>query len=472
MTELVDRSASQLSGLLGSGELGARELLDACLVRIAAVNPQVNALVTATFDAARIDAAAADERHRNAMSLGPLDGLPVAHKDLFVTNAVRTTFGSPVFADFVPTEDALIVARSKFAGAVSVGKTNTPEFGAGSQTFNPVFGATLNPWDLTRTCGGSSGGAAVALACGMVPLADGSDMGGSLRNPASFCGVVGLRPSPGRVPTLPARYAWGSLGVDGPMGRCVADVALFLSCLAGPDRRAPLSIEESGETFRSVVPAALSGLRVAWSPRLGDLPVDAEVLSVAQRARILLDAAGCHVDEADPPLEDADEIFETLRAFQFEMGYGALVDRVPDQVKATVRWNVAAGRALSGPAVGRAEVLRGKLFLDMAEFFDRYDVLVTVASQVPPFPVSQEYPTMIAGQEMGSYVEWMRVCSRLTVTSCPALSLPAGLTANGLPVGIQLVTPFRSEARLLSIGLAVEELLGPLGAPPLLGLAG
>src|SRR5215211_1393395 len=238
---LADRSALDLAALLRRGEVSAQEVLGAHLERIAAVNPALNAIVTLVAERAAADAAAADRRQARGADLGPLHGLPVAHKDLHVTAGIRTTMGSSLFADWVPDVDALIVARARAAGAITVGKTNTPELGAGSQTFNPVFGPTANPWDPSRTCGGSSGGAAVALACGMVPLADGSDMGGSLRNPASFCGVVGLRPSPGRVPTWPTRHPWGTLSVDGPMARTVADVAFFLSALAGPDPRCPIS---------------------------------------------------------------------------------------------------------------------------------------------------------------------------------------------------------------------------------------
>jgi amidase len=457
---LAGRSAVELAGLLAKGEVSAREVLADHLARIEARNGDVNAVVTLTAEPAGVDAAAADQAFAEGRALGALHGLPVAHKDLFMTAGVRTTMGSPLFADWVPDPDALVVARAKAAGAISVGKTNTPEFGAGSQTFNPVFGPTRNPWALGRTCGGSSGGAAAALAAGMVPLADGSDMGGSLRNPASFCGVVGLRPSPGRVPSWPSRYPWGALGVEGPMARSVADLALFLGALAGPDPRCPLSISEPGAELTAGLQAArLDGLRVAWSPTLGDLPVEADVLAVLDGVRTALEGAGARVDEADPPLGGADEAFETLRAFQFELGFGALYERSAEQMKETVRWNVEAGRRLTGPDIGRAERLRGEVFEAVAGFFERFDVLATTVSQVPPFPVDVEYPTVVAGRQMGSYIEWMRSCSRITVTACPALSLPAGFTPDGLPVGVQLVAPYRAERRLLAIALSLEELL-------------
>ncbi|MEA3216395.1 MAG: amidase [Acidimicrobiia bacterium] len=436
------------------------------LQRIEAVNPRVNAIVTQDADAAMAAAHNADQRHAAGEPLGTLHGLPVAHKDLNVTAGMRTTFGSPLFAEHVPDVDALIVARAKAAGAITVGKTNTPEFGAGSQTFNPVFGATGNPWDPTRTCGGSSGGAAVALACGMVPIADGSDMGGSLRNPASFCGVAGLRPSPGRVPTYPARHPYGTLSVDGPMARTVADLAFFLSALAGPDSRCPVSIDEEPAIFGGPLERDLHGVRVAWSPRLGDLPVDEEVRNVMEAARPVFEALGCDVREADPPLQGADEAFETLRAFQFELSYGALYDRNAGQMKASVQWNIEAGRRLSGPDVGRAEVLRGKVFAAMADFFERYDVLVAPVSQVQPFPVALEHPSVVDGRQMNSYIEWMRSCSRLSITACPALSVPAGFSSDGLPIGLQLVGPYRGEWPLLQVGHMVEVALGAAGRRP------
>jgi amidase len=314
----------------------------------------------------------------------------------------------------------------------------------------------------------------------MVALADGSDMGGSLRNPASFCGVVGLRTSSGRVPTWPARHPWGALSVDGPMARNVADLTLFLSVLAGPDPRCPLSIDEPGTTFVDLPPgvggvgardrqpdgASLRGLRVAWSPTLGGLPVDGDVAAVLAGLPSVLEAAGAVVEEAEPPFGGADEAFETLRAFQFELGFGGLYDRAREQLKSTVRWNIEAGRRLTGPEVGRAERLRGDLFVAMAAFFERFDVLVGPVSQVAPFPVEVEYPTVVAGQAMGSYIEWMRSCSRVTMTACPALSLPAGFTAGGLPVGAQLVAPFRGERRLLAIARDLETVLAVPGLAP------
>jgi len=472
--ELCDRPAVELAALLRDGALSARELLDVHLRRIERINPTLNAVVTLTPERAAAMALAADEHLAGTGTvLGPLHGLPVAHKDLAPVAGVRTTFGSPLFADHVPDHDQLIVRRLHLAGAVMVGKTNTPEFGAGSQTFNPVFGPTRNPYDLGRTCGGSSGGAAVALRCGLVPVADGSDMGGSLRNPASFCNVVGLRPSPGRVPVVPSVYPWGSLSVEGPMGRTVADVALQLSALAGPDPLAPLSAGEPGSAFAPPLsPAELRGLRVAVSPRLGDLPVDPVVVAAVRATAELLAAEGAIVEEADPGWEGADEAFETLRAFQFEMGYGGLYDRHGDQMKQTVRWNIEAGRALRGVDIGRAERLRGRLFERMAAFFGRYDVLLTCTVQVPPFTLDREWVDEIDGVQLDSYIAWMRSCSRVTVTGCPALSLPAAFTTGGLPVGVQLVGPYRQERRLLEMAAACEAVLGAGARRPLTATLG
>jgi amidase len=458
---LVDLSATQLARLLAAGEVSAREVLAAHLDRIEAVNPSLNALVTLTPERAQDAAAAADERLARGEALGPLHGLPVAHKDLVATAGIRTTLGSPLFADWAPDVDGLVVTRARAAGAITVGKTNTPEFGAGSHTFNAVFGITRNPWDPARTCGGSSGGAAVALAAGMVPLADGSDLGGSLRNPAGYCNVVGLRPSPGRVPTWPSSNPWGTMSVEGPMGRTVADVALFLSVLAGPDDRSPTSLETPGAAFGAPLSReSLAGLRIAWSDDLGGLPVDPEVRSALAPVPALLESLGARVMAAHPPLAAADEVFETLRAHQFEAGFGALYDRAANQMKPTVRWNIEAGRALSGPDVGRAEVRRGEVFGAMAAFFASVDLLATLVSQVPPFPVETEYPVEVDGVAMGSYIEWMRSCSRLTVTGCPALSIPAAFTAGGLPVGLQLVAPYRSERLLLEAAHVIEVALG------------
>jgi len=456
--EICDLTARELAAAIGAREVSAVEVVEAHLRRIERVNPAVNAIVTLTPEAALADARAADASLAAGRTLGPLHGLPVAHKDLFETAGVRTTYGSPIFHDHVPEHDALIVERLKAAGAITVGKTNTPEFGAGSQTFNPVFGPTRNPYDQARTCGGSSGGAAAALACGMVPIADGSDMGGSLRNPASFCNVVGLRCSPGRVPSWPEKALWLPLSVDGPMARTVGDVALMLSAIAGPDRRAPMASGEPGTVFAGALDRDLRGVRVAWAPDLGGLlPLDPRVRAAVEAQRATFAALGCVVEEAAPDLRDADEVFMTLRALSFELGLGELLDTRRAELKDTVVWNIEAGRRQSGPDVGRALRLQAALYERARAFMERYEFMVLPVAQVPPFPVEQPYVTEVDGVPMGSYIEWMRSCYAITVTGLPAIAVPTGFTADGLPIGLQIVGRFRDEFGVLQVAHAFEQ---------------
>ena len=456
--ELCFTPATTLAAMVRAKEVSARELLDAHLDRIQRVNPQVNAIVTLDADDARRRAEAADELTARGTTTGPLHGLPVAHKDTHLTGGMRTTWGSPLKAGFVPQEDELVVARLRDAGAVRVGKTNTPEYAAGSHTFNPVFGVTRNPYALDRSAGGSSGGSAAALAAGLVPVADGSDMGGSLRNPAAFCNVVGLRPSPGRVPSHPTLMAWANLSVQGPMGRTVADVALSLSAMAGPDRRVPISLDDPGEVFARPLAEDLRGLTVGWSPDLGGrVPMDAEVRDVVQRQAEVLEALGARVVEDCPDLDGADEVFTTLRALQFVTAYGDVVRSHPDQVKQAIHWNVDVGRKLTAADVGRAEALRTKLFERIVAFFDRCDVLLCATTQVAPFDVEQEYPAEVGGQVQEDYLQWMRSCTIVSATTCPALSVPAGFTPDGLPVGLQVVGPPRGDLRVLDVGHAFEQ---------------
>jgi amidase len=387
-------------------------------------------------------------------------GWPVAHKDLAVTKGIRTTFGSPIFADFMPDQDAVIVERLRKGGALTIGKTNTPEFGAGSQTFNAVFGATRNPHALDKTCGGSSGGAAAALASGMIPIADGSDLGGSLRNPASFCNVAGLRPSAGRVPTWPSLSAWFSMAVQGPMGRTVGDIALQMSAIAGPDPRSPISVEEPATLFARPLERDCKGLRIAWSRDLGGLPVDAEVTRVLEAHRIVFENLGCNVVDADPDLRDADEIFQVLRAWNFETVYGALLKTSREQMKDTVVWNIEEGANLSGPQVGAAERKRTQLFHRMREFMENHDFLVAPVVQVLPFDVRQPYVTEINGEQMATYIDWMKSCFRISVTGQPALSVPCGFSRDGLPVGLQIVGRYRDDFGVLQLGHAFEQETG------------
>jgi amidase len=456
--DLCTRPATELAAMLRARKISARELLDAHLDRIDRLNPAVNAIVTLDAEGARAAADAADAALAADEPVGPLHGLPVAHKDTHATGGMRTTWGSPLHADTVPLRDELVVARLKAAGAIRVGKTNVPEFAAGSHTFNPLFGATHNPYRHGLSAGGSSGGAAAALAAGFVPLAEGSDMGGSLRNPAGFCNVVGLRPTPGRVPTWPAPLGWSQLSVQGPMGRTVADVALQLSVLAGPDPRVPISLGDAGEGFAAPLPESLAGLRVAWAPDLGGrVTVDPAITAVLTPSVAVFESLGASVEEACPDLSGADEVFGTLRAWLFEANFGEISRRSPEKVKDSIRWNAEKGATLTGPDLARAEQLHTKLHERVVAFFERYDVLLAPTTQVLPFPVEIEYPTEIAGVHQDNYLEWMRSCTVISATGCPALSVPGGFTADGLPVGLQIIGAPRADRRVLEVGHAFEQ---------------
>jgi len=455
--ELCFMPATELVQRIRSGELSARELMQASLAQIERLNPKLNAIVSLYAEQALAQALAADERQVRREVLPILHGLPVAHKDLALTRGMRTTFGSPIFKDFIPEQNQLMVDRLQAAGAVSVGKTNTPEFGAGSQTFNAVFGKTLNPYDTSKTCGGSSGGSAVALAAGMVPLADGSDMGGSLRCPANFCNVVGMRTSPGRVPVWPAKSGWSTLRVEGPMARTVADCALMLSVMAGPDARSPIAIAEPGAAFAGTLARDFRGVRIAWSTDLGGLPVDARVSSVLASQRSTFAALGCVLEDATPDLADANAIFHTLRAWQFELSLGELLDRHRDLLKDTVIWNIEAGRKLDGPQIGAAESKRTALYNRMHEFMRRYEFLILPVNQVPPFDVEQPYITEINGKTMDTYIDWMKSCYFITVTGHPAISVPCGFTPQGLPVGVQIVGRHQDDFGVLQLAHAFEQ---------------
>jgi amidase len=454
--ELCFLPAHELVQRIYTGDLSARELMGACLAQIERVNPKVNAIITLLPERAMAAAAAADEAQAEGRALGPLHGLPIAHKDLVPTQGIRTTWGSPIYKDFVPDQDALIVERLRQGGALTIGKTNVPEFGAGSQTFNPVFGATLNPYDTTKTCGGSSGGAAVALACGMLPIADGSDTGGSLRNPAAFCNVVGFRNSPGRVPVWPRQLGWSHISVQGAMARTVQDTALMLSAIAGPDARAPIAIAEPGSKFAAPLERDWRGVRIAWTENWGDLPIDPRVTAVLNSRRRVFEELGCVVEDAVPDLREADEIFKVLRAWAFEVQYWDLLEKHRDQIKQTVIWNVEAGRLLTGPQIARAEARRTVLYHQVREFMQNYDFLAGPVTQVPPFDITQEYVTEINGVPMETYIDWMKSCYYLTVTGLPAISVPADFTPEGLPIGIQLVGRHQDDFGVLQLAHAFE----------------
>ncbi|WP_202918103.1 amidase [Streptomyces cavernae] len=450
-------TATELAAAIGRREVSAREVVTAHLEQIERVNPAVNAIVTLVAERALEEAAKADERLAAGAEPGPLHGLPVAHKDLHDTAGIRTTHGSPLFSERVPDRDHLVVERLRRAGAITIGKTNVPELGMGSHTVNPVFGATRNPYDLSRSAGGSSGGAGAALACGMQPIADGSDTGGSLRNPASFNNVVGLRPSPGRVPAWPDRVPWGQLSVKGPMARTVADVALTLSVLAGPDPRDPRALETPGSAFAGQLGVWTGGLRVAWSPDLGGtVPVDPEIRDVLRPAVEVFASLGCEVEEVSPDLSGAEEVFLIQRAWQMELAYGSLLEEHADRMSPDVVWNIEEGRRLTGPDLGLAQLEQAAVFHRVRKFFESYDLLLLPVSQVAPFDVRLPYPKAVDGTPVETYLDWMRSAYLISVTGCPALSVPAGFTPGGLPVGLQIVGPHRQDWAVLQAGYAFE----------------
>ncbi len=476
------QDAIALAGMLRRREVSAREVAAAHIARIEAFDPAINAVVTRTFEAAMGRAADADEAIARGNPVGLLHGLPVAHKDLAETAGVLTTYGSPLFATNIPDRDALVVQRMAQAGAISLGKTNVPEFGAGSHTVNPVFGATRNPYHLGRSAGGSSGGAAAALAARFITLADGTDLGGSLRNPASFCNVVGLRPSPGRVPNWPLADVADQFSVAGPMGRTVGDAALLLCVLAGPDARVPLALDQLPPAIADPVQIAalldrdLDGLRIAWSADLG-LPFEPEVLEVLAPAREILAGLGGTVTDATPDLSGADELFRTFRAFAFATFRHDLLTAAPDQIGPNVTWNIQRGLELTTGDLSRATVLRAGLAERISSFFADVDVLACPVSQVAPFDVSLDWVHEINGRPLDTYLDWMASCYLISATGLPAISVPAGFTADGRPVGLQLVGRRRGDWDLLAVARAFESATGhaslvPESAPSLTAASG
>ena len=459
-TELCFSTATDIARWIRTGDISARDVMAAHLEQIERINPTVNAIVTLLDgDTLMESALSADETLAKSGlgNVGPLHGLPVGIKDLQPTAGIRTTYGSLIFKDFVPTEDSLTVQRYKAAGAIVIGKTNTPEFGAGSQTFNEVLGTTLNPYDLTKTCGGSSGGATVALACGMMPIAQGSDFGGSLRNPAAWSNVVGMRNSIGTVPVHPAPLGYTSESVTGGMGRTVADVALQLVALAGPDPRVPSSLMQSSDVFAQPLERDLSGTRIAWSRNVGGAPIDSAINETLDAQRDVLEHLGCIVEDAEPPLQDAGEIFHILRAAIFAHQHEGNIRDHRDLVKETIIWNAEEGMRLTALDVKKAEERRSALYARMAEFMSGYDYLMLPVTSVPPFSADLEYPTSVAGQPLSNYLEWMSPCSSITVTGLPAISVPAGFDKDGLPTGLQIVGRQRADFSVLQMAYAFEQ---------------
>jgi amidase len=453
-------SAIEMARLIRAKKLSAREALAEHLKQIERVNPKVNAIVTLVPELAAKAAAQADEMQARKKKLGPLHGLPVVYKDLMETRGIRTTFGSPLYKDYIPTEDDLVVERMRRAGAITIGKTNTPEFGAGSQTFNTVFGATRNPYDLTKTCGGSSGGAAVALACGLAPVASGSDAGGSLRNPAAFCNVVGFRPSVGRVPNPKAAFGWSTFSTSGCLGRSVADLAFALSTIAGPDSRAPLSIDEPGERFARPLGRSFKGVRVAWFKDLGGAPFDPRVRAVVDAHRATFASLGCIVEQAEPDFAPAEIAFRMIRAWNSASTHGAQLHEHPDAFKDVLKHEIEEGLSMTGMDVARAETAHGQVWRRFQAFLEKYEYFVLPTSQLPPFDVNTPYPTEIAGVKFDNYIDWMKSCWYISVPANPAASVPAGFTPEGLPVGIQIVGRDKEDFSVLQMAHAFEQETG------------
>src|SRR5271165_3297750 len=456
--EICFLEATALVELLRTKKVSAVEVMKAHLRQIARVNSKVNAIVTLVDEEQLLaQARSADEALARGNWLGPLHGLPIGVKDLNATKGIRTTYGSPLYKDNIPTADCLLVEREKHAGGIVIGKTNVPEFGLGSQTFNTVFGATRNPHDLSKTCGGSTGGGAVAAACGMVPLADGSDYGGSLRNPPNFCGVVGLRPSPGRVPNTPADLAWQPFSVVGGVARNVKDLAYFLSLLAGPDKRIPLSIGQPASQFMQPLGGrSFKGVRVAMFCDMG-LPWEPEVKETVRAQGKVFESLGCVVEEAEPDFRDANECFLAWRHWTMESRFGDLIATQGDQLNEYVHWHVEEGRKLTGPYLSRVEIKRSALYQRVCEFMQKYEFFVLPVNQVLPFDVTQHYPTEINGVKMENYLAWMKSAYYISTTGNPAASVPCAYSKSGLPIGIQIVGRNHDDWGVLQMAFAFEQ---------------
>ncbi len=457
MTELVRQTATEIVASLRKGDVTSLNCLDALGTRIAEVNPKVNALVTLCFDRARDHAKALMKKPVGER--GTLCGLPVPIKDLVDVAGVRSTQGSRIFANRIAEESDILVKHLEGEGGIIYAMSNTPEFGAGAQTFNDVFGITRNPWNTALTPAGSSGGAAVALATGMAWLAHGSDLGGSLRNPASFCGVVGLRPSPGRVTCSPGTVIDGTLGVEGPMARNVSDLALMLDAMSGREPGDPLSLPRENKSFRSHLESVSKPKRIAVSKDMGVTPVDPKVAEIVMAAARKLEGQGVIVEEAHPDLPDAMNCFQVLRAAGYVAGMLPLLEKHRDLLKPEVIWNIEKGLKLSGEDIARAQGQRATLFRNMHSFLERYDALLCPTTIVPPFPVEERYVKHCNGVEFESYIDWLLIVAVATLSMCPAISIPCGFTKTGLPVGLQIIGPNRGEAKLLQAAKFVEDAL-------------
>ncbi len=465
--EIARLSATELRARIERSELSPTEVVEACMGQVERYNGTLNAIVTLNERAVQ-DARDVEARLQRGETL-PLAGLPVGIKDVTPVAGLRTTFGSPLFADHVPEEDALVVQRLRAAGAVILGKTNCPEFAAGGNTWNDVFGVTRNPWNPELSPGGSTGGGAVGLATGMIALAEGTDLGGSLRIPASFCGVVGLRPSPGLVPTYPEDYLWDNLQVTGPMARTAEDVALMLQAVAGQSPLSPVYQPTRGRDFVAAVKAGLArGMKVAYCKDIAGIGIDASIEAACRRAAFEMQQAGVRVEEIELDLSFARKPFLAFRGYWFVAQLYEHLDKVED-FGVNVANNIKAGLKVRPEELGEAEATRRKMWEIFRDLFGKYDHLLTPCMAVPPFPVEQNYPETIAGKKMETYVDWIAPTFVLSLTSLPIACVPCGLDENGLPVGLQIVGKPLGEEAVLAFAKQVQA-TSPIGLPSLSGL--
>ena len=441
--------------LLSSKQISCEELIKVRIDQIEKYNPYVNAMVTLTYDLALDQAKDFDNKPEKQN--GILAGLPVAVKDLEETSGIKTTFGSRIYSENIPTNDSLIVKNIKKSGAIIIGKSNTPEFGAGSQTFNEVFGSTKNPYSLDKTCGGSSGGSAVALACGMAPLATGSDLGGSLRNPAAWSNIVGFRPSLGRVPAYD-ELGWTTLSTGGPMGRQVEDILLQLVAMSGYEKFSPSSFHDSTISLENSLHRNFNGTKIAWAKNLNSRPIEPEIYDNFINQKTIFEKIGCEIIDDEPDLSDSDQIFQAYRAYSYTLKHKNHIEKNNDKVKDTIIWNYNQGKKLSAYDMAKAEYLKTKLWKSIISFFEKYDYLIMPVTSVPPFSVEKEYPDEVNGVKLNTYLDWMWPCYTISVTGLPCISMPSGFTNSGLPIGIQIIGKPKKDFSVLELAQAYENL--------------
>ena len=459
--EFCFTSARELARLIRAGGVSAREVMAEFLGQINRLNPKINAIVAKLPDDRCLALAdQADRQLARGEVVGPLHGLPFAFKELDPVVGFPMTRGSLIFKDYMPSEDSVLAERLRRAGVLPIGKTNISEFGMGSHSYNDVYGKTLNPYDLSKSAGGSSGGAGAAVAAGMLPFASGSDLGGSLRNPANFNNIVALRPSVGLVPSAPVALPFLGFTVKGPMARSVADTAFLLSVMAGADGRDPACYPSDAALFAEPLDREFKDVRVAWCPDLGGLPLDSRVRDVLAAQRQAFVDIGCVVEDAVPDLGGADEVFLTLRAWHYWHTLGPLLEQHREKMKPEAVWQIELGRNLTGEAIARAMQMHGELMLRMGRFQEKYEFLIGAVNQVPPFDAKLDWPHEINGVKMETYLDWMKSAYWITPTFCPAISVPAGFTPEGLPVGMQIVGRYRDDLSVLQLAHAFEQITG------------